>query len=176
MSCQTLFFSLALSLLSACAITPRAGNALPAVDAKGIRSFGDGPFLLDFLAIKAGTEDRTVLEFEVGAPAQRLERVVLTIPVNNLDAGQAAGVIDVYAFTGDGEVSPEDFHAGERVAQVQAPGNGSVRVDVTEAFLAAMDAGVKFVGLRLSTETGDRYFLGEIADLLDPALRKRYGD
>jgi len=168
--------SIALSLLSACAITPKSGIALPVEDAKGIRDFGDGAFLLDFLAIKAGTEDRVVLEFEAGAPAQRLSRVVLTIPVNNLDEGGETGAFDIYAFTGDGKVNAEDFDAGERIAQVEAPADGNVRVDVTEAFLAAMEAGEKFIGLRLSTATSDRYFLGSIANLPNPTLRKRYGD
>ncbi len=171
-----MYLIVALSLLSACAIAPKPGNALPAIDIKGIRDLADGPFLLDFLAIKGGTEDRVVLEFETGAPAQRLSRVVLKIHVNNLDEGGETGVIDIYAFTGDGKANAEDFDAGQRIAQVEAPANGAVRVDVTEVFLAAMEAGEKFIGLRLSTATGDRYFFGPIANLPDPTLRKRYGD
>ncbi|MBA2492642.1 MAG: hypothetical protein H0V34_13405 [Gammaproteobacteria bacterium] len=176
MSRRTMYLIVALSLLSACAIAPEAGNALPVVDGKGIRDLGGGPFLLDFLAIKADTEDRVVLEFETGAPARRLSRVVLKIPVKNLDEGGETGVIDIYAFIGDGKVNAEDFDAGKRVAQVEAPASSAVRVDVTDAFLAAMDRNEKFIGLRLSTETDDRYFLGAIADLPDPTLCKRYGD
>jgi hypothetical protein len=176
MSRRTLFLFIALSFLSACAIQPKSGGAFPAADVKGIRDIGDGPFLLDFLAIKAGTEDRVVLEFDLRKRGHQFKRMLLKIPVDNIDEGGDAGVIDVYTFVGDGVVGVTDFDAGTRIARVTAGKDRNLRVNVTSAVKAAMEAGDRFIGFRLSTKGADRYFLGWIADLRDPVLRVRWGD
>jgi hypothetical protein len=173
---KTLFMSIALALLSACANGPKTGGAIPAIDARGIRDLGSGPFLLDFLAIKAGTEDRVVLEYDIDKLGRRVDRIVLKVPVYNLDKDGEAGIIDVFTFVGDGEVTAGEFYAGEPLGQVAAGENRFVRVDVTPAVNAALTEGRRFIGFRLSTETADRYFLGGIVDLLDPTLRSRRVD
>lgn len=167
--------SAALALLSACAISPRPGSAIPVVDAKGVRSLGEGPFLLDFLAIKAGTEDRVVLEFDIGGRGRQLPKVILRIRLHNLDEDGEPGVIDVFAFAGDGVVEAKEFYAGERIARVPVRENGKARADVTSVINAALAGGEQFLGLRLSTETDDRYFLGRVVGLEDPNLRVLYG-
>lgn len=171
MSRQSLLLSVALCFLSACATAPEQGDAFPAVEARGIRDLGYGPFFVDFLAIKAGTEDRVVLEFDIHKRPRRFERMVLKVPYANFDERGDAGVIEVYAFQGDGLVKPHDFYAGELVGRKIADEDGAVRIDVTEAVKASMDAGEQFIGLRLSTATSDRYLLGSIVGLRDPVLR-----
>ena len=65
----------------------RYSGAIPVYDATEIRNYGVGPFLLIFLAIKDGTEDRVVVSFDVNTIGRRVERVMLKIPVVNLDDG-----------------------------------------------------------------------------------------
>jgi hypothetical protein len=55
-------FALAAGLSAAAPVLAQSQRIAPA-DVRGIRNFGGGPFLLEFLAVKAGTEDRTVMEF-----------------------------------------------------------------------------------------------------------------
>jgi hypothetical protein len=90
------------------------------------------------------------------------------------DKHSGPGIIDVFAFKGDGEIKPSDFYAGKRIGRAKAPGSNSVRVDVTKAVQAALDADQQFIGFRLSTKTADRYFLGDIAGLQNPTLRKHH--
>ena len=63
----------------------RYSGAIPVYDATENRNSGVGPFLLIFLAIKDGTEDRVVVNFDVNTIGRRVERVMLKIPVVNLD-------------------------------------------------------------------------------------------
>jgi hypothetical protein len=165
--------AIAVACLSACAIGPRTSNAIPLTDASGIRDLGDGPFLLEFLAIKAGTEDRVVLEFDISERGRHFNKVILKFKVENLDEEGERGLIDVYAFSGDGVIEANDFYAGERVTRVSPTKRGKVRADVTGAVNAALAAGEQLIGFRLSTEDGDRYFLGQIAGLQEPRLQVR---
>jgi hypothetical protein len=171
---RTFCMSIALAFLAACITTSRYGGAIPVFDGKGIRNLGEGPFLLDFLAIKAGTEDRVVLEYDIERLGRHVDYMTLKIPVYNLDKHSGPGIIDVFAFKGDGEIKPSDFYAGKRIGRTKAPGSNSVRVDVTKAVQAALDADQQFIGFRLSTKTADRYFLGDIAGLQNPTLRKHH--
>jgi hypothetical protein len=172
---RSLSLPLLMVLLAACAIEPKSSNALPIYAAKGIRNVGSGSFLLDFLAIKTGTEDRAVLEYNIEKVGRLVKRVVLKIPVVDLDEGGDTGIIEVFAFEGGREIKTNDFYAGKRIARVEAPDDESIRVDVTVAVKQAVNAGRRFIGFRLSTETTDRYFLGDIVNLHDPSLRSRYG-
>src|SRR6516225_8591686 len=81
-------------------------------DARGIRQFpGHDPFLLDFLSIQHGAEDRTVLELDLSGLAGPVSSAFLDIPLRNLDPGRS-GVIDVFTFAGTGIVTPDLFGAG----------------------------------------------------------------
>ena len=65
-------------------------------DARGIRQFpGHDPFLLNFLSIQHGAEDRTVLEFDLSALAGPVSSAVLDVPLRNLDPGRN-GVINLF--------------------------------------------------------------------------------
>jgi hypothetical protein len=153
---------------------PALGQDLPAADARGIRIIsGQGPLLLTFLAVKFTStplDDRTVAEFPLASvPAGGQYSLVLGL--SDLDPGAPAGTIDVYWYVGDGVVTAEEFFAGALTTSFQFDGNGVVVVDVTDAVEQALALHAGFVGFRLSTVTADRYFLGSIVGLPEPALR-----
>jgi hypothetical protein len=139
-------------------------------DARGIRQFpGHDPFLLDFLSIQHGAEDRTVLEFDLRGLAGPVSSAVLDIPLRNLDPGRS-GVIDLFTFPGSGIVTPDLFGAGTFFRNFVNNQTGVEHIDVTAAVLAAQEAGDHFLGIRLSTTTDTRWLLGQIAGLPNPTL------
>jgi hypothetical protein len=138
----------------------RADLLLPA-DARGIRQLpGQSPFLLNFLAVNASLEDRTVIQFNVSGLSGVVAPTTLDLDLLNLDPGGPAGVIDVFTFFGTGTVTPAQFNAGTLFTSFSNHASGVEHVDVTAAVQAAVDAGQPFLGFRLSTATADRYFLG----------------
>jgi hypothetical protein len=138
-------------------------------DVRGVRLLlaeNIGPLLLDFLAIKRDTEDRTLVELDL-AQIPATGRMTLDMGIEDLDPGGEDGVIDAFTYPGDGTVTAEDFFSGTtRATRFVWNGVGVASVDVTEGVAAARAAGWSDLGLRLSTATGDRYFLG--ADLGRP--------
>ncbi len=144
-------------------------------DAKGIRDDGDGPFLLNFLAVKKGTEDRSVLEFDVSGLSQTIPLVTLDIWFINIDPDPPVGVIDIFTYVGDGTVTADEFYAGgstpfTSVVAENGPEYGYVSIDVTSAVVAILTAAEQYIGFRLSTETYDRYSIGKPSNLPDPIL------
>ena len=134
-------------------------------DARGIRQFpGHDPFLLNFLSIQHGAEDRTVLEFDLSGLAGPVSSAVLDVPLRNLDPGRN-GVIDLFTFPGSGIVTPDLFGAGTFFRNFVNNQTGVEHIDVTAAVLAAQEAGDHFLGFRLSTTTDTRWLLGQIAGL-----------
>jgi hypothetical protein len=125
------------------------------------------PFLLSFLAIKAITEDRTVLEFDI-SELGAIEQAILDLPLSNIDPCGPPGIIDVFTYSGDGMITADEFFAGTLFTSFSNNGSGTVSVDVTEAVRASES---NFLGFRLSTTTSDRYDLGSIAGLPEPTLR-----
>ena len=134
-------------------------------DARGIRQFpGHDPFLLNFLSIQHGAEDRTVLEFDLSALAGPVSSAILDVPLRNLDPGRN-GVIDLFTFPGSGIVTPDLFGAGTFFSNFVNNQTGVEHIDVTAAVLAAQEAGDHFLGIRMSTTTDTRWLLGQIAGL-----------
>ncbi|WP_147262829.1 hypothetical protein [Roseiarcus fermentans] len=171
--------ALALSIgLVFCSIEHSYGAELDAADAAGIRKFEGGhPFLLGFLGVMGAIgnlEDRTVLEFDVGAlpPAAR-RPIELILPVSNIDQpGGPPGWINVFTFIGGGVVHSSDFFAGDPFATISS-GDGAVEtlnLDVTTAVQDTIANGGRFLAFRLSTTSEDRYFLGREFGLPDPTL------
>jgi hypothetical protein len=135
-----------------------AGILLP-TDARGIRELpGQNPFLLAFLSVNHSVEDRTAIEFALGGLSGPVATATLNLDLLNLDPGRP-GVIDVYAFTGTGTVTPDLFSAGALLTNFPSSQSGLELVDVTAAVLAAQEAGDEFIGFRLSTATDSRYLL-----------------
>src|SRR5262249_28175189 len=130
-------------------------------DARGIRQFpGHDRFLLNFLSIQHGAEDRTVLELDLRGLAGPVSSAVLDIPLRNLDPGRN-GAIDLFTFPGSGMVTPDLFGAGTFFSSFTNSQTGVEHLDVTAAVLAAQDAGDHFLGIRLSTTTDTRWLLGQ---------------
>ena len=145
---------------------------LTPTDANGIRQFPGGqPFLLPFLSVNGSIEDRAVLQFDLSGLAGPLPGpATLELPLQNLDPGGPAGVIDVFTFFGTGAVTPDQFNAGTFFTSVGNNASGVEHVDVTGAVQAAVGAGQPFLGFRLSTATGDRYVLGPPFTPTGPSL------
>ena len=141
-------------------------------DERGIRRFdGVPPILLDFVAIKAGTEDRTVLEFDVSGLAATPRQTLLILPIRDIDEGGPVGTIDVFTFVGDGVVAPSDFFAGDFYQQViDNEFMAYLEIDVTAAVQNTLAVGGRFLGFRLSTTSSDRYDRDSSAHLPDPVL------
>jgi len=73
---------------------------------------GERPFLLNSLLIKKGTEDKSVLEFDVSGVSQTVPLVTLDIWFDNIDPEPPVGIIDVFTFVGDGVITAGEFYAG----------------------------------------------------------------
>lgn len=142
---------------------PIQGFDLLPYDARGIRLIPplEEPILLDFLAVKGGTEDRTVLEYDVGQlDLEQIDSVKLIIEAGNIDEGGEPGFIDVFTFNGDGIVSQNDFFAGSFFTTFEASNYlNIVSVDVTDLVTNTIAMGNPFLGFRLSTTTTDRYWI-----------------
>ncbi|MGE5295165.1 MAG: GLUG motif-containing protein, partial [Solirubrobacterales bacterium] len=85
-------------------LTDEEATWIAPADAHGIRNMDGELILLDFLSIMSGTEDRTVLEFDVRDLGGTPRMATLHLYVRNLDSEPPAGRIDVYAFNGNGVV------------------------------------------------------------------------
>lgn len=144
-------------------------------DAKGIRDFhnGEGPFLLSSLMIDKGTENRSVLEFDVSGLSGKQQPVTLNLWLDNIDEGSPEGIIDVFTFVGDGVVTADDFYAGGLTPFISFIGEDyfcRVTIDVTSVIQDILTADEEFIGFRLSTETTDRFNMGRVCRLPDPVL------
>jgi hypothetical protein len=169
--CIVLSVFLHISVLSA----PAAEISINPTDVRGILGNMWDPFLLNFLAIAMfedrTVEDRTVLEFDVSGLGGTLPLVTLDVSYVNSDPSPPDGIIDVFTFIGDGVVTADEFYAGGPTPFTSFVGGGVfASVDVTSSVQAAVDAGDRFIGFRLSTETGDRYLLGSIVGKPVPVL------
>lgn len=147
---------------------------LAASDAAGLRDFGDDgtvDLVLDFLAVKDGTEDRTVLHFPLAGLTPSFLSATLVVPVDNFDVGGDLGEIDVFFFGGDGVVSLDEYGAGLFLTSFVADPDGTYNVDVGAQLSALLGLGSTHMAFRFSTTSDDRWFLGDIVGLPDPTLR-----
>jgi hypothetical protein len=163
----SLAFALAItaSPVSAAALLPTAGT--------GIRDFGGGPFLLDFLAVKKVTEDRAALEFDLTGLTGPISSAPLDFGIKDIDPDDGEGVLDIFTYVGNGAIEPTDFFAGVffngfDLDQV----NGLVHLDVTGPVNSAIAGEAPFLGFRLSTVEFSRFDIGSSSGigLSDPTL------
>ena len=138
----------------------------------GIRDNGVDPvMLLTFLAVKAGTEDRSALEYNLTGLSYPVSSATLDIYISNLDPGVPDGVMDFYTYAGDGVIVTSEFSAGSLYTQVTSTGDSFSHVDFTAAVNAALQNGWTYLGVRISTATADRYWIGgSIVGLPEPIL------
>jgi hypothetical protein len=153
-------------------------------DAKCVRWNGENCTPLTSLFIK-NPIDRTLLEFDISGI--NIDSVItLDIWYDNLDKDLPDGIIDVFTYTGDGVVTGDDFYAGTLYNSFTAIENnvynidlgyefyeypcGYASIDITPIVLAAINSGDEYLGIRLSTETSDRFNLGKGSLLPNPFL------
>jgi hypothetical protein len=166
-------------LIAVCSVEYSYAIEINATDARGIRRDlpGGDPFLLDFLAVKRDTEDRTVLEFDVTGLAPTPPTTFLILPILDIDPGDPIGTLDVFTFVGNGVITPSDFFAGNFFTTIDINENPPTDrttslIDVTVAVENTLAVGGKFLGFRLSTTSSDRFDLGSVGVFLpDPVLR-----
>jgi hypothetical protein len=98
----------------------------------------------------------------------------LDIYIRNDDSGGAVGVLDFYVYPGDGVVETTDFDSGypnPPYTQIQSTDYIQVEhIDFTAAVNQALQSGWSHLGVRISTTTADRYWLGGSAVGLPEAI------
>lgn len=163
------------------------GVVISVEDAKCVRVDTEDSYLLNSLFIKKGgtMEDRAFLEYDISGLSLAAGDVVTLeiVDMIALDHEDPVGVVDVYSYYGDGEITADDFDAGgdEAYYSFYAPGEyaeieigegiimtgyfESESIDVTSIILDAIANGQQYVGFRLSTLTADRYTLSYVPTL-----------
>jgi uncharacterized repeat protein (TIGR02543 family) len=138
----------------------------------GIRFDGTNPaILLSFLAVKSATEDRSALEYNLTGLSYPVSSATLDIYISNLDPGLPDGVMEFYTYAGDGVIDTSEFSAGSLYTQVTSTGDSFTHVDFTAAVNMALQNGWTYLGVRISTATADRYWIGgSIVGLPEPIL------
>ena len=146
---------------------------IKAADITGLRSSNNGGsvILLNFAAVNASNEDRTVVHFELSTLSGVVPRATLNIPVANLDPGGQDGNFDVYSFFGDGVVSTDEWDSG--VLFQSFSGLQDVRetllVDISRLVQASVNRNIPFLSFNFRGSV-DRYFLGDSIGLPDTSI------
>jgi hypothetical protein len=166
-------------LLAVMVLAASAGNAatiaVSPASGRSIRLDLGQYLLLDFLSVM-NPSDRAILEYDVSDLSPSVPLVTLDISFGNLDYPSAPeGIVDIFAFIGDGTVTGDDFYAGGPTPLISfvgenGPEYGYISIDVTSAVKGVLAGGGQYIGFRLSTETTDRFFLGEAIDVPNPVL------
>jgi hypothetical protein len=162
----------AVGLSLALVTTAHAGTlTLDPVDITGIRNSYGTLYMLDFEAIKWGTEDRTVMQFDMAGLDKHVKAAWLNIPLANVDDGGPVGTISVHLYCGTGTIVEQDFYAGTAYTQFSAGLTGTYPVNVRGAIRWALDTQCPYLGFVLGAETPySRYDLGELAYLPESTL------
>jgi hypothetical protein len=135
----------------------------------GIRFSGGEYLLLSFLAVKAG--DRPALEYNLSGFSCPVNSATLDIHISNLDPGGAVGIMEFYIYAGDGVIDTSEFAAGSYYTQIESTGDSYEHVDFTATVNTAIQNGWTYLGVRISTATADRYWIGgSIVGLPEPIL------
>ena len=155
------------ALLMVLATAAASAANVKASDMRGLRQLDDGLVIpLDFSAIKSGTEDRTVVHFDIGSLWGDVSGSTLGIGILNLDPDFPAGTLDVYVFSGDGTVSVDEWNKGSLFHSFSGiEGDlSTLTVDISELLLKAITSGDSYLSFSLSTLDSDRYFLNSTID------------
>jgi len=92
-------------------------------------------------------EDRGIIEFSLASLDSPVSHARLTLPVFGAN-GPVPFRIDVFAYSGDGQVGLDDWSGGTKVASFKYRHKPAVRLNVTSAVNAALAAGQQFIGFR----------------------------
>lgn len=161
------FKSIAAMALSAVLFAaPALAVPLDPTDMRGLRSFGGTPLLLDFSAVKGGTEDRTVAHFDISGFSGPVVSAILNLSMQNQDS-DLPSVLDIYSFAGDGTVSIDEFDSGTFHASLTGLVGSVVNpvLDITALFNLAIANGDSYLSFNLRNEEDEgRFFLSDVID------------
>ena len=120
-------------------------------------------------------EVRSVIEFSLEHlctlnSASDVASATLQLVVGNSDPDdEVIGFIDFYAYEGDGEVTADDWDEGAWFGELSEDGwSVPVSLDATEVVKEAIANGWSTLGLRMSTQQTDRYFVGKAMGISVP--------
>jgi hypothetical protein len=152
---------LAAIILVWAALTDLHASVITPTDVTGLRSFdrGGNVLLLGFSAVKLGTEDRTVAHFDISKfPFLHSN---LTIPLQNIDPGGPDGILEVYSFFGDGEVSTDEWSVGTFLTSFGGLTDEfqTVSVDIFDLLKTARTGHNQYLSFSLRAGNSDRYWL-----------------
>jgi hypothetical protein len=164
-SLRLLFVVSFAALVCAWSSIPAFADTITATEIRGLRYSSPELmppqfFLLEFSAVKALTEDRTVAHFDLRTLTGPGAYAYLSFGIYNLDPGGSVGTLDFYWFYGDGTVSVDEWDAGTFFAQVVVPDSPSI-IDVALGGLVdqAWSDRASFLSFRMSTTSLDRFDL-----------------
>nr|WP_298720896.1 hypothetical protein [uncultured Steroidobacter sp.] len=92
-------------------------------------------------------EERGIVEFSLAGLELPIARARLSLPVF-ASMGPFPFDIDVFAYSADGQLTLSDWTGGTFVRSFRYRGRQVVRLDVTSAVEAALEAGQQFIGFR----------------------------
>lgn len=158
-------------------VTKTTAITINTADAKGIR-YEEQYSIVNFLGVSTNSmyADRTLLEFDISDLSGTIPLTTLDLSFGNLDYPDPPdGIIDVFAYVGDGIVTANDFYAGgltpfTSFVGENGPEYGYISIDVTSVTQTVVTAGNQFIGFRLSTETDDVFTVGWSIGVPDPVL------
>ncbi len=158
---------LAATLTCTTLATSATATTLDPTDMRGIReSAGCAPLcLLDFSAVKGGTEDRTIAHFDISGLGSPVTGATLELSMQNQDGATFPSTLDIYSFAGDGTVSTDEFNSGSLFTTLTgilgSPTQPSV--DITSVLNTAIGNGDTYLSFNLRNEPGEgRFFLGHV--------------
>ena len=163
---QTFFCAIIFTATSATNVF--AGTISP-FEMRGLRDFsgsGSSAFVLNFSAVKSGTEDRTIAHFDVTSVSGNVTGSTLTIGIKNIDPGAPAGTLDVYVFAGDGIVSPDEWNTGILFQSFSdiAGGASDLTTNISSLLLSSISNEEPYLSFGFRTTTTDRYWLNSTVD------------
>ncbi|MDT4289654.1 hypothetical protein RO575_08790 [Methylomonas sp. MO1] len=156
-----LFFSATMKI-EAATITP--------TDMTGLRSFDGGAnvLLLGFDAVKLGTEDRTLVHFDISGLTGILPSSSLSIPIESLDP--EPGIFKIYSFAGDGVVSTDEWNMGTLFHVFTDVYGGFLSIDTSILLQTAVDNGESYLSFSFRGGNSVRYWLSDIVGLPEPSI------
>lgn len=154
-------------MLASARPAPSAEIEIPFTMGKTIRN---GSGFVSGCALKVttvGSDDRMVLEYDLtGLPASPTS-IMWATPIKNVPLGDSEiDILDFFSYAGDGEVTLDEFDAGEWFVSVEYSENPPIPptpflfVDVSDEVNALVAEGEAFLGIRVSTVTDSVWVFG----------------
>ena len=90
----------------------------------------------------------------------------LNLGMTNIDPGDPAGTLDVFAFAGDGSVSEDEWDAGSVIHSFSGieGGRSTQTVEISDLLASAVANGDAYLSFNLRTVDTDRYSLNDTID------------